>query len=62
MKNYLFDINLERMDDCNHSGRKVTLDDRIDGQAAPLRDTTTVEKMNDRSILLPLYKITHYFK
>ena len=31
-------------------------------QAAPLRDTSTVKKMNDRSLLLSLNKITHYFK
>ena len=31
-------------------------------QAAPLRDTTTVKKMNDRSFLFSLNKITHYFK
>ena len=29
-------------------------------QAAPLREASTVKKMNDRS--LPLSKITHYFK
>ena len=31
-------------------------------QAAPLRGTSTVKKMNDRSLLLFLNKITHYFK
>ena len=31
-------------------------------QATPLRDTRTVKKMNDRSLLLSLNKITHYFK
>ena len=31
-------------------------------QAAPLRDTSTVKKMNDRSLLLSLNKITHYYK
>ena len=31
-------------------------------QAAPLRDTTTVKKMNDRSLLFSLNKITYYFK
>ena len=31
-------------------------------QAAPLRDTSTVKKMNDRSLLLSLNKITHFFK
>ena len=31
-------------------------------QAAPLREASTVKKMNDRSLLLSLNKITHYFK
>ena len=31
-------------------------------QAAPLREANTVEKMNDRSLLLSLNKITRYFK
>ena len=31
-------------------------------QAAPLREASTVKKMNDRSLLLLLNKITHYFK
>ena len=31
-------------------------------QAAPLRDTSTVKKMNDRSLLLSLNEITHFFK
>ena len=31
-------------------------------QAAPLREASTVKKMNDRSLLLSLDKITHYFK
>ena len=30
-------------------------------QAAPLRDDSTVKKMNDWSLLLSLNKITHYF-
>ena len=29
---------------------------------APLRDTRTVKKMNDQSLLLSLNKITHYYK
>ena len=31
-------------------------------QAAPLREASAVKKMNDRSLLLSLNKITHYFK
>ena len=31
-------------------------------QAAPLRDTRIVKKMNDRSLLLSLNKITYYYK
>ena len=31
-------------------------------QATPLREASTVKKMNDRSLLLSLNKITHYFK
>ena len=31
-------------------------------QAAPLREASTVKIMNDRSLLLSLNKITHYFK
>ena len=31
-------------------------------QAAPLREASTVKKMNDRSLLPSLNKITHYFK
>ena len=31
-------------------------------QAAPLRETSTAKKMNDRLLLLSLNKITHYFK
>ena len=31
-------------------------------QAAALREASTVKKMNDRSLLLSLNKITHYFK
>ena len=31
-------------------------------QAAHLREASTVKKMNDRSLLRPLNKITHYFK
>ena len=31
-------------------------------QAARLREASTVKKMNDRSLLLSLNKITHYFK
>ena len=30
-------------------------------QAAPLREASTVKKMNDGSLLLSLNKITHYF-
>ena len=31
-------------------------------QAAPLREASTVKKMNDQSLLFCLNKITHYFK
>ena len=31
-------------------------------QAAPFRKATTVKKMNDRSLLLSIDEITHYFK
>ena len=31
-------------------------------QAAPLRDASTVKKINDRLLLFCLNKITHYFK
>ena len=31
-------------------------------QAAPLRETSAVKKMNDRSLLFCLNKITHYVK
>ena len=31
-------------------------------QAAPLREATTVKKINDRLLLLSLNKIRHYFK
>ena len=31
-------------------------------QAAPLREASTVKKMNDQSLLLSLNKITPYFK
>ena len=31
-------------------------------QAVPLRKATTVKKMNDRSLLLSINEITHYFK
>ena len=31
-------------------------------QAAPLREASTVQKMNDRSLLLSLNEITRYFK
>ena len=31
-------------------------------QATPLREASTATKMNDRSLLLSLNKITHYFK
>ena len=31
-------------------------------QAAPVRDTSTIKKMNDQSLLLSLNKITHYLK
>ena len=31
-------------------------------QAAPLREASTVKKMNDRSLLLSLNKLTHYFR
>ena len=31
-------------------------------QAAPLREASTVKKMNDRSLLFCLNKITHYVK
>ena len=31
-------------------------------QAAPLKEASAVKKMNDRSLLLSLNEITHYFK
>ena len=31
-------------------------------RADPLREASTVKKMNDRPLLLSLSKITHYFK
>ena len=31
-------------------------------QAAPLREASTVKKMNERSLLFSLNEITHYFK
>ena len=31
-------------------------------QASPLREASTVKKMNDWSLLFCLNKITHYFK
>ena len=31
-------------------------------QAAPLRETSTIKKMSNRSLLLSLNKTTHYFK
>ena len=31
-------------------------------QADPLRETSTVIKMNDRSLILSFNKIIHYFK
>ena len=50
------------MDGCNHLGKKITLDDRTDGSSSPLREASTVKIMNDRSLLLSLNEITHYFK
>ena len=54
MKNYLFYITPERIDGCNRSSRKITLDDRM--------DTGTVKKMNARPLPLSLNKIKHYNK
>ena len=31
-------------------------------QVTPLRKATTIKKMNNRSLLLSIYEITHYFK
>ena len=31
-------------------------------QTVPLRKATTVKKLNDRSLLLPINEIAHYFK
>ena len=31
-------------------------------QTVPLRKVTTVKKLNNRSLLLPINEITHYFK
>ena len=50
------------MDGCNPSGKKITIDDRWMAQAAPLRDTRTIKKMNDQLLLLSLNKITYYYK
>ena len=47
------------MDGCNRSCEKVTLDD---SQAAPLRKASTVKKINGRSLLFCLNKITHCVK
>ena len=60
VKNYLFYITPERIYDCNHLGKKITLDDRMDIQTAPLRKATTLKKkMNERSQLLSINEITH---
>ena len=39
--------------------KKITLDDRMEVQAAPLREAG---KNNDRSLLLSINEITHYFR
>ena len=49
------------MDGCNHSSKKPWMIEWM-ARAAPLRDTSTVKKMNDQLLLLYLNKITQYFK
>ena len=46
------------MDDCNDSVKKITLYDRMDKTDPPGEDSK-VQKMNDRSRLLSLNKMTH---
>ena len=50
------------MDDCNHSGKKSPQMIEWTAQVAPLLEASTVKKINDRSLLLSLNKITQYFK
>ena len=46
------------MDGCNHFVKKITLYDRMDKTDSP-GEAGKVKKMNDRSPLLSLNKITH---
>ena len=46
------------MDGCNHFVKKITLYDRMD-KTDPPEEAGKVKKMNDRSPLLSLSKITH---
>ena len=46
------------MDDCNDSVKKITLYDRMD-KTDPPGEAGKVQKMNDRSPLVSLNKITH---
>ena len=47
---------------CNRSGKKITLDYRIDVSSCSSQRNQFNQKMNDRLLLLSLTKITHYFK
>ena len=51
------------MDGCSSSCKKMS-PYMIEwmAQAAPLREASTAKKINDRSLLFCLNKITHYFK
>ena len=46
------------MDGCNHFVKKITLYDRMD-KTDPPGEADKVKKMNDRSPLVSLNKITH---
>ena len=46
----------------NHSVKKKPYMIELMAQAHPPRESSTVKKMNGRSLLLSLNKITHYFK
>ena len=50
------------MDGSNHSRKKSPYLIEWVAQAAPLREASTIKKMNGSSLLLSLNKITHYFK
>ena len=50
------------MDGCNHSGKKSPYMIELMAQVTPLREASTVKKMNDWLLLLSLNKITHTLK